>query len=113
VRVAPPMGSNDRPLVFGRADAFGIETVDATTIVLTNRTTAWASFVLLVVPKLVAGAAVFPWRQFLEQIKAPDGLAKAGMAILHRLQQQYLDPDDPESRTRDSESRPDRKPEDP
>jgi hypothetical protein len=108
VRVAPPMGSNDRPLVFGRADAFGIETVDATTIVLTNRTTAWASVVLR-----VAGAAVFPWRQFLEQIKAPDGLAKAGMAILHRLQQQYLDPDDPESRTRDSESRPDRKPEDP
>jgi hypothetical protein len=100
------MGEQDRPLLFGRTGTFDIETVDTETVVLTNRENVWASFVLFVVPSFIAGAAVFPWQHLLKRIKEPGGLAKAGMTILHRLQQKYLDPHDPESN-------PDLEPEDP
>lgn len=93
ISVDPPVDPHERPLILGQVGAFKVETVeDSTAIVLTNLTDVWVSFVLFIVPSFIAGAAVFPWRQFLERIKAPDGLAKAGMAIWYRLQQQLLDP---------------------
>lgn len=85
------MGESEQPLVVGRID-FHVETVDASTVVLTNPTAAWAPFVLLIVPNFVVGAVAFPWREFLDRVKTPDGLAQAAMAIAHQIQQRFLDP---------------------
>jgi hypothetical protein len=84
--------------VFGRDNAIDIETVEGSAVVvITNRTQAQISFILFIVPSFIAGAAVFPWRRFLEQIKLPGGVAKAGMATLHRLLNQTMPAQRPKS----------------
>lgn len=86
------MSPRERPIVFGRSGAFAIDIPDVETVIIANTTREWVSFVFMVVPSFVAGAAVFPWRRFLEQLRAPEGVLKAGRALLYQLQQQYLDP---------------------
>ena len=84
---------HERPLVFGRTGAFDVTTEHPGRVVITNRTNEWISFVILVVPSFVAGAAVFPWGRFLREVRGrPDGWLRAGQAIVHKLQQQLLDP---------------------
>jgi len=86
------MKPSERPIVFGRNSAFRIDTPDPETVLITNTTQEWVSFVFLVVPSFVANATMFPWRRFLDQLRAPEGVLRAGREILYQLQQQYLDP---------------------
>jgi hypothetical protein len=79
------MKPGERPLLFGRTDAFEMDTRDPETIIVTNRTQLWTPFVLVVVPDVLAGVAVLPWRRIIDEFSKPGGPARLGNALLTQL----------------------------
>lgn len=83
--VAPAMKPGERPLLFARENAFHMDVIDQETVEIINRTQYMAPFILLVVPNLLAGIAILPWRRIIDEFSKPGGPKRLGSALLTQL----------------------------